>query len=185
MYKSSCGSYLFVRASILFYSTLPFLPSFLLPFSFFPSFLPLMSSTPTPRGSPSHLLPHPHSVPNALLAFAGANTTLGVGSDYFLLALQNGHLSVAFNNIGGLQVYTESGTSTGVYNDAEIHQLILSFQERTLDVVVDSNEHIRLTSKKRTEWLLETGIVNNTGKMESSSFVFTSHTPPPFPRRSI
>lgn len=124
-------------------------------------------------------------MPNALLAFAGANTTLGVGSDYFLLGLRNGHLSVAFNNIGGLQVYTESGTSTGVYNDAEIHQLILSFQERTLDVVVDSNEHIRLTSKKRTEWLLETGIVNNTGKMESSSFVFTSHTPPPFPRRSI
>lgn len=54
MYKSSCGPYnLFVHASILFYSTLPFFPSFLLPFSIFPFFLPLMSSTPTPRGSPS------------------------------------------------------------------------------------------------------------------------------------
>lgn len=86
-------------------------------------------------------------MPNALLLFAGENTVLGVGSDYFLLALRNGHISVAFNNNGGLQVFTESGTSTGVYNDAEIHQLILSFQERTLEVVVDSNERIQLTSK--------------------------------------
>lgn len=86
-------------------------------------------------------------MPNALLLFAGANTALGVGSDYFLLALRNGHLSVAFNNNGGLQVFTESGTSTGVYNDAEIHQLILSFQERNLEVVVDSNERIQLRSK--------------------------------------
>lgn len=130
---------------ILFFPSFPLLSS---SFSFFPFFLPLMSSPPLPL----HLLPHPRSVPNALLAFAGANTTLGVGSDYFLLALRNGHLSVAFNNIGGLQAYTKSGTSTGVYNDAEIHQLILSFQERTLDVVVDSNERIRLTSKKRTRY---------------------------------
>ena len=134
----------------LFYSILPFLPSSL--FLFF--FLSLLSSSHVlpPPPLPLHLLLHPRSVPNALLAFAGANTTLGVGSDYFLLALRNGHLSVAFNNIGGLQVYTKSGTSTGVYNDAEIHQLILSFQERNLDVVVDSNERIRLTSKKRTRY---------------------------------
>ena len=140
-----------VRTCLHFYFILLF-PSFpLLSSSFF--FLSLLSSSHVlPHPLPLHLLPHPRSVPNALLAFAGANTTLGVGSDYFLLALRNGHLSVAFNNIGGLQAYTKSGTSTGVYNDAEIHQLILSFQERTLDVVVDSNERIRLTSKKRTRY---------------------------------
>ena len=88
--------------------------------------------------------PDPHSVPNALLVFAGTNATL---SDYFLLALQNGHISVVFNNFGGLQGFTTSGNSTEVYSDAEMHQLRLHFLERTLELVIDNHERIHITSK--------------------------------------
>ena len=92
----------------------------------------------------------PCRVSDALLVYLGDPTNLQ-GADFIVLSLQDGHIAVYFNNLGGLSAFTAVEMTSGVYNDSELHQIRLVFRsqaDRTkrLELLVDNSERVTVTS---------------------------------------
>lgn len=54
---------------------------------------------------------------------------------------------VKFNNFGGLDLHTVSGTSRLHVNDTEIHVVQVLFQSETVDMLVDNSDRVLVPGK--------------------------------------
>ena len=99
--------------------------------------IPPLSSSSSSFSSPS--------VSDALLLFSGESSdSVGVGFDFLHLAIQGGQLVVKFNNLGGLEDFTQTGISSGRVDDSTRHQVQILFRNRILEMLVDNAERLRL-----------------------------------------
>lgn len=84
-----------------------------------------------------------YSVSNAVLLFtADVNDQFGIGYDFLYLGVEGGHLVVKFNNLGGLEGFTVTGTSNVRVNDTELHQVQVLFRSGTVDLLVDNLDRV-------------------------------------------
>lgn len=83
------------------------------------------------------------SVSDAIVIFtAEVDNEVGVGYDFLYLGVEGGHLVVKFNNLGGLEASTLTGTSNVRVNDTELHQVQVLFRSGTVDLLVDNSDRI-------------------------------------------
>lgn len=54
---------------------------------------------------------------------------------------------VKFNNFGGLDLHTVSGTSSIHVNDTEIHVVQVLFRSETVDILVDNSDRVLVPGK--------------------------------------
>ena len=88
------------------------------------------------------------SVPDAMLLFtAEVNGSLGVGYDFLYLGIEGGRVVVKFNNFGGLNFTTVSGSSSVSVNDTEIHAVQVLFRSQTVDLLVDNHDRVLVPGK--------------------------------------
>ena len=87
--------------------------------------------------------PIPCSVSDAVLLFtAEVNNQVGSGYDFIYLGLERGHVVVKFNNVGGLDSFTTTGTSSVHVNDTELHRVQVLFRSGTVDMLVDNSDRV-------------------------------------------
>lgn len=78
---------------------------------------------------------------------AEVDSNLGVGYDFLYLGIEGGRVTVKFNNIGGLDSHTVSGTSNVYVNDTEIHAVQVLFQSQSVDLLVDNHDRTLISSE--------------------------------------
>ena len=80
-----------------------------------------------------------------LLFTAEVNGSLGVGYDFLYLGIEGGLVVVKFNNSGGLNFTTVSGSVS--VNDTEIHAVQVLFRSQTVDLLVDNHDRVLVPGK--------------------------------------
>ena len=83
-----------------------------------------------------------------LLFTAEVNNQVGSGYDFLYLGLEGGHVVVKFNNVGGLDFFTVSGTSNSQVNDTELHRVQVLFQSGTVDLLVDNSDRVMVSGEQ-------------------------------------
>ena len=85
----------------------------------------------------------PCSVSDAMLLFtAEVSNQVGSGYDFLYLGLEGGRVVVKFNNVGGLDFFTVTGTSSVQVNDTELHRVQVLFRTGTVDMLVDNSDRV-------------------------------------------
>ena len=79
-----------------------------------------------------------------LLFTAEVNGTVG---DFLYLGVEGGHVVVKFNNSGGLDFNTVSGSSSVQVNDTEIHAVQVLFRFQTVELLVDNHDRVLIPGK--------------------------------------
>lgn len=74
---------------------------------------------------------------NGLLLLTGGASL----DDFLLIFLDNGQVSLFFNNFGGMQ----NAMTTSTYNDGESHTLQFTHQARVISFVIDGLEQPAIT----------------------------------------
>ena len=60
--------------------------------------------------------------------------------------MEGGHLVVKFNNLGGLEDFTVTGTSNVRVNDTELHRVKVLFRSGTVDLLVDNSDRVTVAA---------------------------------------
>lgn len=73
---------------------------------------------------------------------AEVNDPVGTGYDFLYFGIEGGHLVVKFNDFGGLESSTVTGTSNILVNDTELHRVQILFRSGTVDLLVDNSDRV-------------------------------------------
>ena len=77
-----------------------------------------------------------------LLFTAEVDDQVGIGYDFLYLGLEGGRVVIKFNNVGGLDLFTVTGTSSVHVNDTELHRVQILFRSGTVDMLVDNSNRV-------------------------------------------
>ena len=77
-----------------------------------------------------------------LLFTAEVNNQVGSGYDFLYLGLEGGRVVVKFNNVGGLDFFTVTGTSSVHVNDTELHRVQVLFRSGTVNMLLDNSDRV-------------------------------------------
>lgn len=73
---------------------------------------------------------------------AEVNDLIGIGYDFLYLGVEGGHLVIKFNNNGGLESFTVTGTSNVLVNDRKLHRVQVLFRSGTVDLLLDNTDRL-------------------------------------------
>ena len=78
-----------------------------------------------------------HRNPGGVLVFLSEFASFSVGVDFLLLALDEGQVSLFFNNLRGSPGFTSTARTVATYNDGLMHSVSAEFSQTQLRFVVD------------------------------------------------